>query len=165
MRLFSKVFDWSRCLSIGEQQRLSFIRLFTLFTYSNISSTNTLVLIDESTSGIDIHTESIIYQTMLRLHIWFITLSHRLSLKSYHSIELKLDGGIIENLNDNENEIDTNETDPSVLENKSIINEIKVKKIYCYSLRRSLIAMWHLIHLPFDPKDHKTLRIQVSVIF
>jgi hypothetical protein len=102
---------------------------------------------------------------MLRLHIWFITISHRPSLKSYHSVELKLDNGVIENSEDNDNESDSIEIDSSVIENKSTTNDIRVKQSRCWTLSRFLIAMWCFIHLPFDPKEHRTLRIQVSVAF
>jgi hypothetical protein len=139
----------------------------------NEITTNTLILLDESTSAIDIHTESTIYQTMLRLHVWFITISHRPSLKFYHSVELKLEDGISEylerDLEDNKDEsnsteINLNETNPTILDSKLTAQDIKVKETRCYSSCKSLVAIWRLIHLPFDPKEHKTLRIQVSYL-
>jgi hypothetical protein len=130
-----------------------------------------LVFLDESTSAIDVYTESIIYQTMLRLKIWFITISHRPSLKSYHSIELKLDNGASEKLENSfedklhSMEIDTDNTTPFLLQNNSTVNEIQVNKCQHCSWWKSFIKIWYLIHVPFDPKEHKTLRIQVTEIF
>ena len=47
-------------------------------------------MLDESTSAIDTTTESIIYQLLIDLNVWFVTISHRPSLIRYHNKELKL---------------------------------------------------------------------------
>ncbi|CAF1446104.1 unnamed protein product, partial [Didymodactylos carnosus] len=90
------IYDWPSLLSIGEQQRISFIRLFALFTYYTPPSSQLhlkyLIMFDESTSAIDIETEKIIYCYMKeKLKLWFITISHRQqALIKYHDIEFKL---------------------------------------------------------------------------
>ena len=75
-------------LSMGEQQRLSFIRLLALFTLTpnkNQLVRETLVFLDESTSAIDFKTEHEIYLHLTQLHVWFVTISHRPSLVHLHS--------------------------------------------------------------------------------
>jgi len=88
-----KVVDWSTILSVGEQQRLSFIRLFAVFTLPPNNEQlirETLVLFDESTSAIDAKTEQEIYAHLIQLHIWFVTISHRPSLVHLHTKSLQL---------------------------------------------------------------------------
>ena len=75
-------------LSMGEQQRLSFLRLLALFTLSpnkNRLVQETLVFLDESTSALDMKTEREIYIHLHQLRVWFISISHRLSLVRLHS--------------------------------------------------------------------------------
>lgn len=75
-------------LSMGEQQRLSFIRLLAFFTLTpnkNQLVHETLVFLDESTSAIDVRTEHKIYQQLTQLNVWFVTISHRSSLKNLHT--------------------------------------------------------------------------------
>ena len=87
-----KVLDWSIVLSMGEQQRLSFVRLLALFTLSPNKDqliTGTLLFLDESTSAIDMKTEKEIYLNLIELGVWFVTISHRSSLVHLHSKSLK----------------------------------------------------------------------------
>jgi putative ATP-binding cassette transporter len=89
---FDTIVDWSKVLSVGEQQRLAFIRLFALFTLSPNSEQlrrETLVLFDESTSAIDAKTEEQIYTQLIQLQIWFVTISHRPSLVHLHTKSLQ----------------------------------------------------------------------------
>jgi len=75
-------------LSMGEQQRLSFVRLLALFTLSpnkNQLVQETLVFLDESTSAIDVRTEREIYLHLTQLCVWFVTISHRSSLVHLHT--------------------------------------------------------------------------------
>jgi len=75
-------------LSMGEQQRLSFVRLLALFTLSPNKDQlvrETLVFLDESTSAIDIETEQEIYLHLTQLCVWFVTISHRSSLVHLHT--------------------------------------------------------------------------------
>ena len=75
-------------LSMGEQQRLSFIRLLALFTLAPKRKQllqETLVFLDESTSAIDVQTEHEIYLHLTQLRVWFVTISHRSSLVHLHT--------------------------------------------------------------------------------
>ncbi len=87
-----KVVDWSIVLSMGEQQRLSFVRLLALFTLSANKDQlvqKTLLFLDESTSAIDIKTEKKIYLKLTEHGVWFVTISHRSSLVHLHRKLLK----------------------------------------------------------------------------
>jgi hypothetical protein len=139
-------------------------------------------MFDESTSAVDIKTEAIIYQLMNDLHIWFITISHRLSLIQYHQKQLKLssrntdnnendldlnnDVYITTNLPKNQNltsvKIDENIVDETELVNLSTTNNITgyIEIIKSGNLLKEIKDIWKLIHLPFGPND-KILRIQV----
>jgi ABC-type bacteriocin/lantibiotic exporter with double-glycine peptidase domain len=75
-------------LSMGEQQRLSFVRLLALFTLTPNKDQlvqETLVFLDESTSAIDVKTEHEIYLHLTQLSVWFVTISHRSSLVHLHT--------------------------------------------------------------------------------
>ena len=49
-----------------------------------------MVLFDESTSAIDATTEHQIYAHLIRLRVWFVTISHRSSLVHLHTKSLEL---------------------------------------------------------------------------
>jgi ABC-type uncharacterized transport system fused permease/ATPase subunit len=78
----NKIADWSRILSMGEQQRLAFARLF-------LYQPNYAVL-DEATSALDVKNEELIYQQLKALNITYISVSHRMNLLKYHKEILKL---------------------------------------------------------------------------
>lgn len=85
--------DWTTVLSVGEQQRLSFVRLLAYFTLTADGEQRireTLVLFDESTSAVDARTEHAIYERLIRLRVWFVTISHRPSLIQLHNTSLPL---------------------------------------------------------------------------
>jgi putative ATP-binding cassette transporter len=87
-----KVVDWSIVLSMGEQQRLSFVRLLALFTLTPNKDQlveKTLLFLDESTSAIDMKTEKEFYLNLIELGVWFVTISHRSSLVHLHTKSLK----------------------------------------------------------------------------
>mmetsp|Transcript_17915 Transcript_17915/g.50472 ORF Transcript_17915/g.50472 Transcript_17915/m.50472 type:complete len:1265 (+) Transcript_17915:174-3968(+) len=68
--------DWSRILSLGEQQRLAIARLcFHQPAY---------VILDEATSGCALSTERALYMLCLRRNITYITISHRPLMQQYH---------------------------------------------------------------------------------
>lgn len=68
--------DWTKVLSIGEQQRLSFARaLLTKPRY---------LLLDESTSALDAANESRLYAQLSGLDITPISVSHRQALLHHH---------------------------------------------------------------------------------
>ena len=81
-----KVEDWSRVLSLGEQQRIAFARAF-------IQQPGWLFM-DEATSALDEPTERAMY-TLLRERLpgtAMISVGHRGTLTGYHKKKLTLDG-------------------------------------------------------------------------
>ena len=141
-------------------------------------------MLDESTSAIDTTTETVLYQLMIDLNIWFVTISHRPSLIRYHSQELKLrlphtshhhhhhhslnndqdmaltlttDSETV-SMKTDEDEIGgrPSATSPSVTHISEFV-EVKMSKKASHEIR----DLWKLIHLPFGPDDRR-LRIQVE---
>lgn len=82
---FGAVLDFSDVLSLGEQQRLAFARLF-------INRPGYAVL-DEATSALDVENESSIYMKLKAENIQFISVGHRKTLLDYHDRVLELLGG------------------------------------------------------------------------
>jgi ABC-type uncharacterized transport system fused permease/ATPase subunit len=77
---------------MGEQQRLAFVRLLALFTLTPNKDQliqQTLLFLDESTSAIDMKTEKEIYLNLIKIGVWFVTISHRSSLIDLHTKLLK----------------------------------------------------------------------------
>jgi putative ATP-binding cassette transporter len=80
------VTDWSRILSIGEQQRLAFARV--LFNRPQ------LAFLDEATSATDEGLEHALY-TLLRTELpdcMLVSIGHRSTLDAFHAFRLQLDG-------------------------------------------------------------------------
>lgn len=78
--------DWSRILSIGEQQRLAFARV--LFNRPHV------VFLDESTSAMDEGLEHALY-ALLRQEMpetLLVSVGHRATLAAFHSHRLEVDG-------------------------------------------------------------------------
>jgi len=77
---------WADVLSLGEQQRLAFARLL-------LNKPHYLVL-DESTSALDVENERKLYDLLRELEISFVSVGHRTSLIGYHNklLELAADG-------------------------------------------------------------------------
>jgi vitamin B12/bleomycin/antimicrobial peptide transport system ATP-binding/permease protein len=76
------VADWSKVLSVGEQQRLAFARLFlTQPAYA---------ILDEATSGLDVANEKRLYQQLKSCNIAYLSVGHRSTLKTYHQSVLEL---------------------------------------------------------------------------
>jgi ABC-type uncharacterized transport system fused permease/ATPase subunit len=77
--------DWSKVLSVGEQQRLAFARL--LYTQPRYA------LLDEATSALDEPTEASLYELLQAMPISFISVGHRPTLLAFHPqvLELKSD--------------------------------------------------------------------------
>lgn len=75
-------FNWSDSLSPGEQQRISFVRLF--------HHKPLLAILDESTSAVSLEMERKIYSECKRLKITLISCGHRQSLREYHSLVLNV---------------------------------------------------------------------------
>jgi putative ATP-binding cassette transporter len=74
--------DWSRILSLGEQQRISFARI--------LISRPTFVFLDEATSAMDIRTEAAVYTALAETGCTFISVGHRETILKYHGRTLRL---------------------------------------------------------------------------
>lgn len=74
---------WAHTLSIGEQQRMGFARLFLRKRIS-------LALLDESTSALDQENEERMYQTLQKHVPTFISIGHRSTIRRFHSHQLVL---------------------------------------------------------------------------
>lgn len=79
---FDTVIDWSRVLSLGEQQRIGFARV--------LASGARYVFLDEATSAVDLATESLLYRALLDAGIACVSVGHRSSLMAYHERVLEL---------------------------------------------------------------------------
>jgi len=77
--------DWTRVLSLGEQQRLAFGRL--------LLHSPKIVVLDEATSAVDVSTEQHLYQMLLDRDLAVISVGHRNSLIPFHDQVLSLRGG------------------------------------------------------------------------
>lgn len=82
---FDEILDWGNILSLGEQQRLAFGRLF-IFQPD-------LAFLDESTSALDEENEKHLYVELRKLKISFVSVGHRSTLKKFHDQLLLLEGG------------------------------------------------------------------------
>lgn len=78
--------DWTRILSLGEQQRIAFARV--LLTRPD------WVFLDEATSALDEHTESVLYQLIIDdlPNTAIVSVGHRNTLLLYHQRKLHLTG-------------------------------------------------------------------------
>lgn len=79
----NRVLDWSNLLSLGEQQRIAFARLFL--------RKPKFAFLDESTSALDEKNQADLYEQLRRSGISFISVGHRTSLIEYHDSLLQLD--------------------------------------------------------------------------
>ncbi len=73
---FDVELNWADILSLGEQQKLAFARLFL--------ANPRYVLLDESTSALDVANEKHLYELIKGLDITFISVGHRPTLLQYH---------------------------------------------------------------------------------
>ena len=85
---FGRSVDWTNILSLGEQQRVSFARIFL--------RKPVLAFLDEATSSLDEENERILYQSLRGLGISFVSVGHRSTLKEFHDhlILLNVDGTV-----------------------------------------------------------------------
>ena len=74
--------DWQNCLSLGEQQKITFCRI--LLTKPDI------IYLDEVTSALDEDTEYNMYQLLVThlSHSAIISVGHRSTIKQWHNLEL-----------------------------------------------------------------------------
>ena len=78
--------DWTKVLSLGEQQRLAFARV--LYNRKNIS----VVVLDEATSALDESSEAAMYSLLSDLKVTYLSVGHRASLYKFHSRKITLNG-------------------------------------------------------------------------
>ena len=76
--------DWSKNLSVGEQQRLAFARL--LLTAPRFA------FLDEATSALDPDNEARLYRALMVTRTTPISVGHRASILKYHAWVLELQG-------------------------------------------------------------------------
>jgi putative ATP-binding cassette transporter len=81
-----KAVDWTNVLSLGEQQRIAFARLFL--------KRRVIAFLDEATSTLDEENERSLYQQLRASGIAFVSVGHRSTLKEFHDtlLILKHDG-------------------------------------------------------------------------
>ena len=87
------IVEWSKVLSIGEQQRLAFARL--LLTQPKYA------ILDEATSSLDVRNEKLLYTQLQQSSITYISVGHRSTLMDYHQSVLKLNSDRSYNLTSN----------------------------------------------------------------
>lgn len=81
--------DWSHILSLGEQQKLAFVRIFL--------TRPRWVFLDEATSAMDEETENRLYRLLSSLPgITLISVGHRSTLDKYHTRVLRIREGRLE---------------------------------------------------------------------
>jgi len=80
------IVDWSQALSLGEQQRVAFIRM--------LLQKPQWLFLDEATSALDEGTEQSVYETIMKSlsQTAIISVGHRRTLLNYHKTRLELDG-------------------------------------------------------------------------
>jgi putative ATP-binding cassette transporter len=78
-----RTMDWVNVLSIGEQQRVAFARLFL--------RNPKFAFLDEATSALDEDNQEKFYQLLKESGIGFISVGHRTTLIEYHDRVLQLD--------------------------------------------------------------------------
>jgi putative ATP-binding cassette transporter len=78
-----RVLDWVNVLSIGEQQRVAFARLFL--------RNAKFAFLDEATSALDEDNQERLYQLLKESHVGFISVGHRTTLIEFHDRVLQLD--------------------------------------------------------------------------
>lgn len=76
--------DWSKTLSLGEQQRIALARAFL--------SGQRFIILDEATSALDEQNEAELYEALAKMDSTLVSISHRPSVAEYHTHVLVLDG-------------------------------------------------------------------------
>ena len=74
--------DWASVLSLGEQQRLTFARLFL--------NAPDYVILDEATSALDLQNEAALYAQLQNTNTTYLSVGHRATLAAYHHHTLEL---------------------------------------------------------------------------
>jgi len=76
--------DWASVLSLGEQQRVAFLRL--------LLHRPSLAFLDESTSALDEATEAALYSALKERCPCYLSIGHHMQLVQYHSHVLQYQG-------------------------------------------------------------------------
>jgi len=76
--------DWAYILSLGEQQRVAFLRL--------LRRRPAVAFLDESTSGVDAATEAKLYEALKAACQCFVSVGHRKELLAHHTHVLQSQG-------------------------------------------------------------------------
>jgi putative ATP-binding cassette transporter len=79
------IVEWTDVLSIGEQQRVAFARLFL--------RSPRFAFLDEATSALDEDNQHALYEMLKNSGIGFVSVGHRQTLTQYHDRVLELDVG------------------------------------------------------------------------
>ena len=79
----NRVLDWGNLLSLGEQQRIAFARLFL--------RNPKFAFLDEATSALDEENQRALYRRIKKSNIGFISVGHRTTLMDHHERLLELD--------------------------------------------------------------------------
>lgn len=74
--------DWSKVLSLGEQQRIGFARV--------LISQARYVFLDEATSAVDVQTEALLYGLLQEEGLTYVSVGHRESILHFHDDALCL---------------------------------------------------------------------------
>ncbi len=82
---WEEILDWPMVLSLGEQQRLAFARLFLYQPR--------YAMLDEATSALDVTNERHLYQQLQQTSVVYLSVGHRPTLVDYHQKVLELMGG------------------------------------------------------------------------
>jgi putative ATP-binding cassette transporter len=82
----NKVVDWTNVLSLGEQQRVAFARLFL--------KKPAIAFLDEATSALDEENAEFLYEKLRKSGTAYVSIGHNSALKKFHDtlLTLKADG-------------------------------------------------------------------------
>ncbi|MEN9215997.1 MAG: ABC transporter ATP-binding protein/permease [Gloeomargarita sp. HHBFW_bins_162] len=82
---WGEILDWAMVLSLGEQQRLAFARIFLYQPR--------YAILDEATSALDVTNERHLYHELQQTDVVYLSVGHRPTLIDYHQKVLELTGG------------------------------------------------------------------------
>lgn len=80
-----EIHPWSDTISLGEQQRIAFLRM--------LNARPKLAILDEATSSLDSQNESRLYDLVTASGITVVSVAHRAELLKHHNKVLELRGG------------------------------------------------------------------------
>jgi putative ATP-binding cassette transporter len=81
---FNAECDWAHVLSLGEQQRIGFLRL--------LRRRPAVAFLDEATSGVDSKTETALYRALQSVCPCIVSVGHRKELLNHHTHVLEAVG-------------------------------------------------------------------------